>query len=143
MFKQLEQSPKLVLPEAIMLVSDALPGMALMQATQGTPTWPEGWYGLVQVNEQILAFPGPLVPNLTAGLSDAEISALPQLELAAARASFGDSVNRVAEQRNALADMRGYHLLSASLAAGYDARKDGTNLASWLTHHLASKLAVK
>lgn len=122
---------------AIAVFPDVLPGFSLYQAQTGAPEWAEGWFGLVECNDPTVVFPGPLLTDPLAGLSDEQVNALDDMPPEYQR--FTDAADALAEHL-VLPATDGYRLTAACIAQGYDHKRDG-HLHYWLLHYLASKVA--
>ncbi|KVP75431.1 hypothetical protein WJ96_06895 [Burkholderia ubonensis] len=81
---------------AIIIKKNVLPGFDLMQSQQDAHGWPKGAYGLVEINDPTVIFPGPLLKDPTAGMSDDELNALP--ELPAGSAEFDQAAEALGEK---------------------------------------------
>lgn len=121
---------------AIAVVPDVLPGFSLYQAQVGAPAWPEGWYGLVECNDPTLVFPGPLLIDPTASMTDAQLNALP--EFPPGYQKFTEAADALGEHLM-LPPTDGYRLTAACMAQGYDNKRDG-HLHYWLLQYLAGKV---
>ncbi len=129
------------LAKATAIREDVLPGYTLMQAQGGSLAWPVDWYGLVQQNDPVIVFPGPLMIDPSAGLSDEAIEAfLPERNALTDRFREGSEGLRTALK--AVPVLVGYELVSACLQSGYDVERDGTELGYWLMHHLAEMIQL-
>lgn len=119
------------LAQAKSIKAEVLPGFSLMQATVGSENWPAGWYGLVECNDPMLVFPGPLAkePPAAAVYSDDDD---------AAYTAFSEAVERLKAQL-LLPAMDGYLLIQACSEAGYRINVDGEP-AFWLMNHLANQV---
>lgn len=122
--------------DAVTLFDTILPGFSLMQAKKNTVEWPEGWYGLVEINDPTVVFPGPLLADPTAGMTDEQLNALPNLP--AGYDEFTAAADTLAEHL-ILPAMAGYQLATACQARGYNPEKDGY-IHYWLLHYLATTM---
>jgi len=64
------------LAESTLIKKDALPGYNLARATVDADGWPAGYYALIESNDPVFVFAGPLIADPTAGMSDEAIDAL-------------------------------------------------------------------
>lgn len=119
------------------VLAEALPGYALMRARVGSSAWPEGWYGLVVRNDPEFVFQGPLLKDPLAGFSDEEINAC-SAELEEASTVFSAAAQGLQDSMSSLPALTGYELISACVQVGYDIKRDGTETAYWLMHHLST-----
>lgn len=114
---------------------DVMPGYALMRATKSDydvdPTWKEGQYGLVQMNDPDVIWTCTPVKDPGFGLSDEEIDALPESSFK----TFEDNCEEM-DIAFSLSPLDGYTMVSAAMKAGYDPNKNGRFIV-WLQHHLA------
>ena len=123
--------------KAVAVLPDVLPGFSLYQAQVGAPEWPEGWYGLVECNDPTVVFPGPLLADPTAGMTDEQLNA--HKDFPPGYQEFTDAADALG-QRLVLPAMDGYRLAAACKAHGYDDKEHGF-LHYWLMQYLAGKVA--
>ncbi len=121
------------------VLDEAIPGYTLMRARVGSPAWPEGWYGLVQQNDPDFVFPGPLLKDPFAGLSDDEINASDET-LVEASGVFSAAAQGLQDSLSSLPALSGYELITACIQVGYDIKRDGTQTGYWLMHHLSDSV---
>ncbi|MBK3780432.1 hypothetical protein G3A43_09355 [Paraburkholderia aspalathi] len=127
------------LTQATMVVKDVIPGFSLMRATQDGDSWKSGWYGLVEINDPTVVFEGPLLRDLSEGMTDEQINALSDDEninleaFILAGEKFGEALQ--------LDPCSGYRLVVACMAAGFKPQEDGA-LEFWLLKHLAKKAGI-
>ncbi|KVP39616.1 hypothetical protein WJ87_05120 [Burkholderia ubonensis] len=124
---------------AIIIKKNVLPGFDLMQSQQDAKGWPKGAYGLVEINDPTVVFPGPLLNDPTAGMSDDELNALP--EMPAEVYAFDQSAEALGEQL-ILDAVTGHRLVQACIECGYKPKEDGC-LHFWLLHYLATQVDVQ
>lgn len=125
--------------QAITVQEDVIPGFTLMQSKLGSAEWPEGWYGLVEMNDPTIVFPGPLLKDPTAGMSDEQLDALP--DFPEGYNEFTQAADKLAEKL-VLPAMDGFRLVTACKSLGYSDVEHGF-LHYWLLQHLANKVSVK
>ena len=128
------------LADAQTIVPEVLPGYTLMRSRKDAHHWPAGWYGLVQQNDPVLVFPGPIREDpLSAPMSEAEGaergSTVSRLE-----ENYQSSVSTLQQQLLRLHVVVGYKLVTACIAAGYDIERDGHELAFWLMDYMAKEI---
>ena len=126
------------LAKAIVIKKNILPGFSLMQATTGSDAWPAGFYGLVQVNDPMVVFEGPLLQDPCKGYTEDELDPMPE---------YPDGYEEYLEGAQALdKGLRlhpedGYRLVLACEAEGFSAREHGS-LGFWLLDFLAVQAGV-
>ncbi|MNR71916.1 hypothetical protein D3C71_25950 [compost metagenome] len=122
---------------AVLVKSAVLPGFSLMRAETGSTDWPKGHYGLVEQNDPLFVFEGPLVLDPSINLTDDELNAMP---------GFPDGYDAYKDLAERLTDatlmpaLAGYEFVSACIQAGYNPKEHGTEIGYWLGHHLASQV---
>ncbi len=119
------------------LAKNVLPGFSLMRATQSTEGWQAGQYGLVEMNDPLVVFDGPLLRDPSEGLSDEAINALSEDAFAEVERFLeaGGALN----QQLKVDPVAGYRLTAACMQHGYDPVEGGF-LGFWLMNHLAKAL---
>lgn len=122
------------LSHAKLVKQNVLPGFSLMQATADTPEWPAGHFGLVQVNDPMVVFPGPLLVDPAKGMDEDELDAMP--EWPEGCDEFMDAAQGLEQQLKVNA-LDGYALVTACTQVGYKPGSDGL-LGFWLLDYLAS-----
>ncbi len=123
--------------EAVTVISDVLPGFTLMQAKLNGHDWQAGQFGLVECNDPMVVFDGPLLADPTTGLSDEEINALSEQSQADL-----DRYLTVAEEfddKLVLDARSGYRLVQACMTKGY-CPDTGGNVGFWLMNYLATQV---
>jgi hypothetical protein len=122
------------LAEAVVIKKDALPGYTLVQAQVDADGWPKGFYGLVESNDPVFVFAGPLIADPMAGMSDEEIDALP--DMPAGYAAFMKAAEEMGTHLK-LEALVGYRLVKTCMdELGYAPDTDGA-FHFWLLNYLA------
>ncbi|WP_157644021.1 hypothetical protein [Burkholderia ubonensis] len=124
---------------AIIIKKNVLPGFDLMQSQQDAQGWPKGAYGLVEINDPTVVFPGPLLKDPTAGMSDDELNALP--EMPAGSDEFDQAAEALGEKL-ILEAVTGHRLVQACIERGYKPTEDGF-LHFWLLQYLATQVDIQ
>lgn len=124
--------------DAVKLKSDAVPGFSLMVSQKDTPEWPKGWYGLVEINDPLCVFEGPLVRDPTIGLTEDQLDVMPEYP-----EGYDEYEAGAKRLRNALVlpAEAGYRLVLACMERGYNPKESG-HLQFWLLNHLAEQVNV-
>lgn len=125
------------LTNAELVQEEVLPGFALYVATKGHPAWPAGHFGLIQTNDPLVVFPGPVLADPLADMTDAEIDALPDFPEEYKR--YSEAASALEASLNALGINGAAWLVHACIQAGYHPGTSGS-LEYWLMHHLGSAL---
>lgn len=126
--------------EAVIVYREILPEWVLMRATKDTDKWKAGEYGLVYMNDPDFIWSGEPIEDQTADMTDDEINVLTDDDSRWISSNnhfdFVDSI----EGKFVCDPMKGYRLIRACMAAGYDPHDHGYRVVSWLVNHIAKKL---
>ncbi len=123
--------------EAETLKEGILPGYTLMRSTKATHDWPLGWYGLVECNDPLFVFKGPLRRDPCDGLTEDDLTAMP---------SYPDGYDEYAELAEELTQVEigglvdTYKFVKACMDVGYNPATHGTQIGYWLGHYLATQI---
>jgi hypothetical protein len=122
------------LAQSTLIKENALPGYNLVRATVDADGWPAGYYALIEVNDPVFVFAGPIIADPTAGMSDEAINALDEMP-----AGY-DAFMKAGEEMSThlKLDARvGYRLVKTCVdELGYSPETDGV-FHFWLLQYLA------
>lgn len=120
---------------AKLIKQNVLPGFSLMQSQEDAPGWPKGHFGLVQVNDPMVVFAGPLLVDPFKGEDEDSAEWMP--EKPDGCDGFQEAAQAL-EQALKLDAVSGYRLVRACIESGYKPKSDGL-LGYWLLDFLATE----
>ncbi|CAB5514277.1 hypothetical protein LMG26857_03335 [Achromobacter anxifer] len=122
--------------EAVTLKQNVIPGFSIMIGRKEISGWPKDWYALVECNDPLFVFEGPLVRDPTIGLTEDKLDAMLSYpegydEYEAGAKRLGHALTMRAEA--------GYRLVRACMEKGYNPNESG-HLQFWLLNYLAEQV---
>lgn len=121
------------LTKAEVLKSDILPGFHLMVARGGSEAWPKGFYALVECNDPLFVFEGPIMESPVKGLTEDDLDVMP--EYPEGYEEYIEGAQRL-DRAMRLHPEVGHRLMKACYAKGYSQSEHGP-LGFWFLDFLA------